>query len=522
MPNVCVRDLTPDDYVPGSPTTVTLTCTIDTGATSTYIVEDTYPVGWTISNLSTGGVDNGTSVRWFFLDNADRVLSYDATPPALESGVKNFSGTIDSDGSGGFQSVPTTGESSSNVPSSSLNTCVSDFTPDDYTPGSPITVTLTTTIDTGSSSTYIVEDTYPTGWTISNLSTGGVDNGTSVRWFFLDNADRVLSYDATPPALETGLKSFSGTIDSDGPGGFQSGTIAGERDADLATTTTTVPPGAGAQVCRTFSAATYTPGVAFGVELAANIPAGDHATYIVEEFTPFGWIPDTISDGGVFNGTSIRWLFLDSTNRNLTYNITSPLDETATRSFAGHGLFDGGTVGFRAVSITCDTSISQGAAPPVRDLTPIVSSVVCGAGENMSAEIEHYGDGALRPTAGPDEIGAFPCVWDGAALLVSEDIDAGDLINIWNDGGVAKARKADQSDSRPSHGWADDFGSVGDAVRVRTFGSTNSRLAGLSPGSEYWLAEDGGLDTNSGASPIAQKVGIALSVSELLFLPETV
>ncbi len=401
------------------------------------------------------------------------------------------------------------------------NVCVRDLTPDDYVPGSPTVVTLTTTIDTGTTSTYIVEDIYPAGWTISGISLGGVDNGTSVRWFFLDNANRVLSYSATPPALETGTKNFSGTIDSDGPGGFQSAAISGEDTTDLAPVTT-APPVAEPQVCRTFGAATYTPGVAFDVTLATTIPAGDHATYIVEEFTPFGWIPDTISDGGVFNGTSIRWLFLDAVDRSLTYNITPQLDETATRSFAGHGLFDGGTVGFRAVSITCDTSISQGAAPPVRDLTPIVSSVVCRAGENMSSEIEHYGDGAIRPTAGPDEIGAFPCARDGAALLVSESIDAGDLINIWNDGGVAKARKADQSDSRPAHGWADDFGSVGDAVRVRTFGSTNDRLAGLSPGSEYWLAEDGGMDTSGSSTPISQKVGIALSDSALLFLPETV
>ena len=140
----------------------------------------------------------------------------------------------------------------------------------------------------------------------------------------------------------------------------------------------------------------------------------------------------------------------------------------------------------------------------------------------MGSGGEDDGDGGRRPTAGPDGMGACPCLRDGAAIVVSENIDAGDLINIWNDAGVAKARKADQSDSRPAHGWADDFGSVGDAIRVRTFGSTNSRLAGLTPGSEYWLAEDGGLDTNGSATPITQKVGIALSDSNLLFLPETV
>jgi hypothetical protein len=281
---------------------------------------------------------------------------------------------------------------------------------------------------------------------------------------------------------------------------------------------TTPPPGA-TSVVRAFGAPTYTPDVALGVTLDATVGAGDAATYVVEEFTPFGWEPSAIGDGGVFNGVSIRWFFLDAVSRTLSYQITPPLDETACRSFAGHGLFDGGGPGFFAVSATGDTAICQGAAPPVRDLRTIGSGAGSGAGENMSSEIEHYGDGSLRPQAGPDEIGAMPPARD-SALLVSEDIDAGQLVNIFQDGGAAKARLADQSSSRPAHGWATGFASVGDAVVFHLYGSVNGRLSGLTPGSDYYLAEDGGIDTNASASPISQKVGVALSGSQLLFMPE--
>ncbi len=107
MPSTCTRSFSPPGgYTPGSPATVTLTCTIDAAAASTYIVEEIYPVGWTVGAISDGGADNGTTVRWFFIDNTNRVLTYEITPPLLEAGPKTFGGTIDTDGPGGFQTAP--------------------------------------------------------------------------------------------------------------------------------------------------------------------------------------------------------------------------------------------------------------------------------------------------------------------------------------------------------------------------------------------------------------------------------
>ena len=72
------------------------------------------------------------------------------------------------------------------------------FDPTSYTPGQPVTVTLT--VDTMGASAQAIEDNAPSGWTVSNASHNGTVSGTRVAWFFLDGDDRDLTYQATPPA----------------------------------------------------------------------------------------------------------------------------------------------------------------------------------------------------------------------------------------------------------------------------------------------------------------------------------
>jgi len=62
---------------------------------------------------------------------------------------------------------------------------------------------------------YLVEDQPPAGWTVSDINEAGTwdDAQKMVRWGpFLDNVPRTLTYNATPPADETGTKTFSGTV----------------------------------------------------------------------------------------------------------------------------------------------------------------------------------------------------------------------------------------------------------------------------------------------------------------------
>ena len=87
-----------------------------------------------------------------------------------------------------------------------------------YTPGLAITVTITVTPD-AATQVYAVEDTPPLGWAVSNINNNGTFDGTNkkVKWGpFFDNSARTLTYLVTPPAGETGNKTFIGSASFDG------------------------------------------------------------------------------------------------------------------------------------------------------------------------------------------------------------------------------------------------------------------------------------------------------------------
>ncbi|MEO8426498.1 MAG: FG-GAP-like repeat-containing protein [Verrucomicrobiota bacterium] len=95
-----IRQL-PAGYFPGIRFAVTIAANPPIG-TTVYAVEDHPPVGWSVANLNDGGrfdALNQTVKFGPFFDADARVLSYEITPSANESGPKKFSGTISVDGS---------------------------------------------------------------------------------------------------------------------------------------------------------------------------------------------------------------------------------------------------------------------------------------------------------------------------------------------------------------------------------------------------------------------------------------
>lgn len=93
------------------------------------------------------------------------------------------------------------------------STAVRSFDLTAYIPGQPLVVTITVTPDPATTS-YMVEDTPPTGWVISAITPGvGVFDTIAgkVKWIPFDgNSPVVLTYTATPPVSESGEASFSG------------------------------------------------------------------------------------------------------------------------------------------------------------------------------------------------------------------------------------------------------------------------------------------------------------------------
>ena len=94
-----IRDL-PNTYVTSVAVPVSITITPDS-ATFVYAVEEAPPVGWVVSSINENGQWDNTNkrVKWGpFFDSNPRTLTYQATPPSGETGVKTFSGTASFDG----------------------------------------------------------------------------------------------------------------------------------------------------------------------------------------------------------------------------------------------------------------------------------------------------------------------------------------------------------------------------------------------------------------------------------------
>lgn len=92
--SIMTRDL-PDFYTPQVAVPVTISINPAEG-TTVYVVEDTPPPGWSANQMSHGGTWDtvGNKVRWGpFQDGTLRILTYNALPPAGETGTKIFIGS---------------------------------------------------------------------------------------------------------------------------------------------------------------------------------------------------------------------------------------------------------------------------------------------------------------------------------------------------------------------------------------------------------------------------------------------
>lgn len=106
---------------------------------------------------------------------------------------------------------------------------------------------------------------------------------------------------------------------------------------------------------------------------------------------------------------------------------------------------------------------------------------------------------------------------DVTAIEASENLSAGNYVNLWNDAGDIKVRKADASNDRPAHGYVNDTVTSGNPVSVY-FEGANTGQSGLTPGARVYLGA-AGVGTNTvpatPGSVIHQFLGIAISATEV-------
>lgn len=104
-------------------------------------------------------------------------------------------------------------------------------------------------------------------------------------------------------------------------------------------------------------------------------------------------------------------------------------------------------------------------------------------------------------------------------MVASEAITAPALVNVWNDAGTAKVRKADAASNKPANGFI--LESVASAASAAVyFEGEITGLSGLTPG-KVWLSSSTPGSVQSAipttAGHIAQSVGIATSATTVDF-----
>jgi len=123
--------------------------------------------------------------------------------------------------------------------------------------------------------------------------------------------------------------------------------------------------------------------------------------------------------------------------------------------------------------------------------------------------------GKLDPSVMPVGV-----VADTKSVVSSENLAAGDFVNVYNNSGTLNVRKADASNGRRAHGFVL-AGVTSPAAATVYLEGTNTQLSGLTVGGTYYISgATAGAATATAPSTtgyIVQEIGVALSATEISF-----
>lgn len=148
--------------------------------------------------------------------------------------------------------------------------------------------------------------------------------------------------------------------------------------------------------------------------------------------------------------------------------------------------------------------------------TKMVVAVQIGGVENANKIPALNASGEFDLTMMPTGIGP-----ETKVLPASEALSAGNLVNIFDDSGTLKCRKADATSDKPADGFVLSAVDSGSNATIYVDG-INTGLTSLTPGAEYYLSKTaGGITTDiSGytTNNIIQFVGKSTDATELDFV----
>lgn len=121
-------------------------------------------------------------------------------------------------------------------------------------------------------------------------------------------------------------------------------------------------------------------------------------------------------------------------------------------------------------------------------------------------------DGTIDSTMLPAGIGG-----DSTMLPASENLTAGNFVNVWDDTGVFKVRKADATSyGKQAVGFVLDSVLATESVKVY-FEGTNTAVTGVAAGNVYLHTTAGGFSATPPATTgnVIQKIGIGVSATSI-------
>lgn len=140
---------------------------------------------------------------------------------------------------------------------------------------------------------------------------------------------------------------------------------------------------------------------------------------------------------------------------------------------------------------------------------------------------------AITASAGAGDAGKIPATDSGGkldvslmpdgfgnetqAITASENLAEGDFVNVFNDSGTLKVRKADNSNGRRAHGVVLATVSSGGTATVYRGEARTAGYTGLTIGGNCWLGTAGRATQTapSGSGVLSQQIGFAASATQI-------
>jgi hypothetical protein len=156
----------------------------------------------------------------------------------------------------------------------------------------------------------------------------------------------------------------------------------------------------------------------------------------------------------------------------------------------------------------------------ISGIRKLVEGLVTSSGAGDAGKLVALdGSGRLDASVMPVGVGA-----DTKTIEASENLSAGNLVNVWNDGGTQKVRKADAGNKYAANGFVLSSVTSGQDASVYLEG-TITGLTSKTPGARQYLSDTAGELTETpvtASGAYHQFVGTAVSDTEVSFEPDDV